>query len=274
MENVLFNSQIELNSEMSLDRMGELLMYSFGEDDRIYSYIVYYEETEERKNYSVRYMVSQTDSNNTIDTVEAAAEILQIISDDRKERKYVIGYHQPPLEKLIALYQPLVRKLAKIQHDHWRQLEYEDLCQICNMSIVELYNKGYYIHKSLVEKTFKNAVLMELHRYSKEPVCTSLEQAFNGTDDLEKLTLSDVLADNDELLYEQDKEIYESKMWTYDEVKAIIIGLIGPRQFDQLLRGYGSKSADPTVRRTMQRVKAHFARLGITKKELNNKYYG
>ena len=274
MENILFNSQIELNSDMDVSKMCQVLMYSLSNDERIYSYVVYYNETPERKHYTVKYMVSQDDSNNTIDAIDAAAEIIKIITDDKIEKKYIIGYRQPPLDKLIVLLQPMVHKLAKIQHNHWKRFEYEDLCQMCNMAIVELFNKGYYIHKSLVEKTFSNMVLMELRRYSNEPCIISLEQNFNGDDDLEKLTIADVIADEDDLNEQIELEIRANKDWTYEEIKNIIVNHIGQRQFDQLLRGYSNNATDGATRKTMKRIKSYLNKLGITKKELNNRYYG
>lgn len=274
MENVLFNAQIELNSEMPQEKMCEILMLSFGDNERIYSYIVYFTQTETRESYTVKYLVSQSDENNTIDVVDAVAEILGIINRDKAEKKRIIGYRQANLDKLIELMQPLVRKLAIIQHRRWQQLEYEDLCQMCNLAIVELYRKGYYIHKSIVEKTFNNMVLMELRHDKDKPIVVPLEQAFNGTEDLEKLTIADVLTDPEDELMREELDREENKQWTFQEVKQIIIGLIGPRRFDRLFRDYGNGHTTAVTQKEMQRLREHFAKLGLTKKEFDNRYYG
>lgn len=274
MENILFNAQIELNSEMSVEKMCEVIMLSFADSERIYSYVVYFAEKSDRNVYTVKYMISQTDDNNTIDTVDATAEILRIITRDRQEKKRIIGYRQANLDTLIRLMQPLVHSLAQSQHRRWRQFEYEDLCQMCNLVIVELYNKGYYIHKSLVAKSFNNAVLMELRPDRDKPAIVPLEQAFNGTEDLEKLTIADILADPDDELRQQQEDENDNREWTFQEVKEIIVELIGPRQFDQLFRDYGHKHTTAQTRKMMQKVKNHFAKLGLTKKEFDNKYYG
>lgn len=274
MENVLFNAQIELNSEMSQEKMCEILMLSFGDNDRIYSYIVYFTQKDERESYTVKYMISQSESNNTIDTIEATSEILMIIARDKATKKRIIGYRQASLDKLIELMQPLVRRLAITQQRRWQHLEYEDLCQMCNMAIVDLYNKGYYVHKSLVEKTFNNMVLMELRHERDKPIIVPLEQSFDGPDDMEKLTIADILVDPDDEMRREADEIAANREWTFQEVKDIIIELIGPRQFDQLFRDYSKKHTTAASRKLMQKVKNHFANLGLTKKEFNNKYYG
>jgi hypothetical protein len=259
---------------MSQEKMCEILMLSFGDNDRIYSYIVYFTQKDERESYTVKYMISQSDCNNTIDTVEATAEILMIINKDKQEKKRIIGYRQAHLDKLIELMQPLVHRLARTQQHRWQHLEYEDLCQMCNMAIVELYNKGYYVHKSLVEKTFNNMVLMELRHERDKPAIVPLEQAFNGTEDLEKLTIADIIADPDDELRREREELTNAREWTFQEVREIIVELIGPRQFDQLFRDYGNKHTTAASRKLMQKVKNHFANLGLTKKEFDNKYYG
>lgn len=274
MENVLLNAQIELNSEMSPEKMCEILMLSFGDNERIYSYIVYFTQNEDCDSYTVKYMISQSDCNNTIDTVDATAEILSIINKDKQEKKRIIGYRQASLDKLIELMQPLVRKLARTQQQRWQHLEYEDLCQMCNLAIVELYRKGYYIHKSLVEKTFNNMVLMELRHERDMPIIVPLEQAFNGTDDLEKLTIADIVVDPDDELRKEQEELEQNREWTFQEVKEIIIDLIGPRRFDRLFRDYSNGHTTGTTRLEMNRIKKHFAELGLTKKEFDNKYYG
>lgn len=274
MENVLFNAQIELNSEMSTESMCEILMLSFGSNERIYSYIVYFTQKGGTDSYTVKYMVSQSDCNNTIDTVDATAEILSIIRRDKQEQKRIIGYRQANLDKLIELMQPLVHRLARAQHQRWQHLEYEDLCQTCNLAIVELYNKGYYIHKSLVEKTFNNMILMELRHERDKPAVVPLEHCFQGSEDLEKLTIADILVDPDDELRKEQEDNERAREWTFQEVKEIIVDLIGPRQFDQLFRDYGNKHTTAQTRKMMQKVKAHFAKLGLTRKEFDNKYYG
>lgn len=274
MENVLFNAQIELNSEMSQEKMCEIITLSFGENERIYSYVVYFAEKEYRNVYTVKYMISQLEQNNTIDSIEATVEILKIIAKDRQEKKRIIGYRQANLDKLIELMQPLVHKLAKSQHQRWQQLEYDDLCQMCNLAIVELYNKGYYVHKSLLEKTFNNMVLMELRPDRDRPIIVPIEQAFNGTEDLEKLTIADILADPDDDLRREQEDKDANREWTFQAVREIIVELIGPRQFDQLFRDYGYKHTTAQTRKMMQKVKNHFAKLGLTKKEFDNRYYG
>lgn len=272
MENVLFNAQIRLDSEMSDEAMERALLESFNDFVRIYSYIVCMQQNEAIKIYNVKYIVSQTDRNNTIPIVEAIPEILAIVKSDKQSR--IIGYRQPDIDVLIELLQPMVHKLAKEQLDAWKQYEYEDLCQMCNLAIVELYHQGYYVHRSIVRKTFSNMVLMELRKERDKPIVVPLTQTFNGDEDLEKLTFADILVDEEEEISKQEQEERDQMLWTFEEVKQLIIDLIGPRQFDQLFRDYGKKHTTSQTRRMMQKIKTEFARKGVTRRELEDKYYG
>lgn len=274
MENVLFNAQIELNSEMPKEKMCEILMLSFGDYERIYSYIVYFTQNQHNDSYTVKYMISQSEENNTIDTIEATTEILTIIGRDKQEKKRIIGYRQATLDKLLELMQPLVHKLARVQLQRWQRYEYEDLCQMCNLAIVELYRKGYYVHKSLVEKTFNNMILMELRHEREAPAIVPLEQAFNGSEDMEKLTIADIVVDPDDELRKEEQEIADKREWTFNEVKKIIVDMIGERRFDQLFRDYGNGHTTYITQKEMYRLRERFAKLGLTKKEFDNRYYG
>ena len=272
MENVLFNARVMLDSTMSENTMTQILSESLMDLIRIYSYIVYSSKLDDRKSYTIKYTISQTDKNNTIPVAEAVPEIVSIVKNDSDKR--IIGYRQPELGVLIELLQPMVHKLAKKQQEAWRHYDYEDLCQMCNLAIVELYRKGYYIHKSVVEKTFANMVLMELRKERGKPVTVPLTQTFTGDEDLEKLTIADILADEDEMISQQENDEREQMLWAFEEVKQLITELIGPRQFDQLFRDYGKKHTTAQTRKMMQKIKTIFAEKGITRRELENKYYG
>ena len=268
-ENALFNGTIVIPCNKSRTDMVEELITGFGENDRLYSYFV----RNHTERYDVKYMVSQVDRYNTITIEDAAVEIVKLI--EQNNGKDVLGYRQPPIDILVEVLEPMVKKLAKRQNDAWRHLEYEDLCQMCYMVIVELYNKGYYIHKSLVERVLSNYVLLQLRCERNKPVIIPLHQSYkDGGEDGEKITIGDTLMDTS---YEEEQVRCDYKEFisrTFDEVKEIVIDLVGPRQFDQLFRDYAHKHTTAQTRKMMQKVKTHLALLGITLEDFVNKYYG
>lgn len=268
-ENVLFNGVITIPCNKSRAEMIEDLISGFGENERLYSYFV----RNHTERFDVKYMISQVDKYNTILVEDATAEIVRLI--ETTHDKEILGYRQPPLDILVEVLEPMVKRLAKRQNDAWRHLEYDDLCQMCYLAIIDLYNKGYYIHKSLVERVLSNYVLLQLRPERNKPTVIPLHQTYkDGGEDGEKITIGDTIMDTS---YEDEKEACDYKEFvsrTFDEVKEIVIDLIGPRQFDQLFRDYGKKHTTSQTRKMMQKVKAHLAMLGITLEDFVNKYYG
>ena len=193
-----------------------------------------------------------------------------------KEQKRVLGYNQPDIEVMIEAYDPLVNKLAKQQNEHWKCFEHEDLCQMCRLTMLKLYRKGYYIHKRLLYKSFNNDILMSLRHERDRPTIVSFEDTFYKTAsaDSEKLLVADIVPDT-ELIEKEELELYEENTrLIFEEVKEIIVELIGIRQFNELMRDYGNKHTTTWSRKCMQKIKNHFAKLGLTRKEFDNKYYG
>ena len=271
MSNVLFNAIITVPNDADGDEIKDLLTNGFESHDFLYSYIVRC-----RSDYiEVSYMISQTERYNTIDIVEAIVHIVRSIICNIKEG--VICYRQPPIEMLVEIYEPLVNKLAWKQCRCWKQLEYEDLCQTCYYVIVKLYNDGYYLHKSLIEKSFNHEVLMMVAKDKNKPDTVSLSDTVRSDKDgmkSQKITIADVIADDTDELQKEATEYSEFLQMTFDEVKDILIEMLGPRVFDALFRDYAMKHTTGSTRRTMQRVKARFRDLGITMEDFINKYYG
>ena len=146
--------------------------------DRVYSYLVYAEYSDHRlSGWRVEFVISQVDDYNTIHKAQAILDICALIDEsyNRSQQSYVIGYKQPPLDLLLQVLDPLVQRLARQQHDYWG-LEYDDLCQTCRLVICALYRKGYYIHKSLVNRAFINEVLMSIRKERYKPQMVSIDQ--------------------------------------------------------------------------------------------------
>lgn len=271
-ENILFNGSIRIAFGKNRHEIIAELKEGFDGQDFLYSYLVKQLTAEAR--FVVTYMISQTERYNTIKVEEAVNELAITLSDYKGEKK-IVCYRQPPAEILVEVFEPLVRKLARQQQEYWRHLEYEDLCQTCYLVICELVNKGYYVHRSLVNHCFNNAVLLSLRHERDKPAVVSIYDKYHGaTDDLEKLTIGDMLVDDS---YDVERELSEHEEFiamTFDLVKKELIKLIGPRQFDQLFRDYGHKHTTAQTRRMMQKVKAYFAARRITMEDFINKYYG
>lgn len=245
--------------------------------EHVYSYLVYVNYKGECINsYTVQYNISQVDKYNTLSISKVTSEVCDIIRDNyinfqKLNVKYIIGYNQPSVELILKLYDPFVKSIAKKQKEQWQSLSYEDLCQDCRLVICMLYNKGYYIHKRLVEKSFNNLVLMSIRKDIDKPNIVSLDDVFNQFSNEGELTIKDVIADERQLEQQYDNDCREAEESMFRELKQLIINEIGERGFEQLLKNYGSKNTDEWSRYTVRKLKDKFRKKG-TYELLKNKY--
>lgn len=270
-ENKLFN--VTINLKLNDDVYNELNC-TLKELGKINSCIVYnlYDENK-LDGWRVNFNISQTNKYNTLKPCDVCKYITEHIAISKEgTNSHINCYMQPSIELLIKLYKPLIIKLAKEQHDRWRYLEMEDLIQMCNLVICDLYFKGYYVHKRLLQRAYNNYVLMHIRKDKDKPVVISLEQEYSKTDNDDKVTVADMIPDVKQLNDINDKDDEEVQSKILQEVKDIVIDFIGPRQYDQLLREYTNKQTTPWSRKLMQTIKSHLFEMGISKKSFD-KYY-
>ena len=273
-DNVLLKVTQELPVSMSYtDYLNELSNF-LEELDNICSYIVYGNyENDILVKYVIVYTTSQTDRFNTLSVDDVISEIMEIIVLP-KEQKRVLGYNQPDIETMLEAYDPLINKLAKQQGERWKCFEHEDLCQMCRLTMIKLYRKGYYIHKRLLYKSFNNDILMSLRHERNRPTIVSFEDTFYraASADSENLLVADIIPDTSIQEAEEERERMAKIQRMYEEVKDIVVELIGIRQWNELLRDYGNKHTTAWSRKCMQKVKNHFAKIGLTKQDFENYY--
>ncbi len=227
-----------------------------------YSFVVYvkYNKNPETNckefvGFVINICISETESYNTICTELLMQGIEQAVTQELEAQtaSYIVGYGQPPVSVLLQTYDPLICSLAKKQKLHWQQLEYEDLCQSCRLVLLELYNKGYYIHKSLLETSFNNYVLMSLRGDRNKPIVMSLDEPISVNN--EKSSLSNIVPDEKQLLEREDKEENEAYSQLLTDLRNYVIAKIGQRQYDQLVFEYNSKTTSNWSQSMLYRLK-------------------
>lgn len=219
----------------------------------------------------VKYIVSANDHDNTVSVESAITKIATI--DFSACENGVIYFEQPPLDIYLISHEPMIETMAVRIRQQWNQFEHDDLCQICRFCCVRLYEKGYYLHKKLIWTTFKNEILENVRCLKKRGSVISIYDKSYESEDDKDLTLIDSLVDTDQLYEEQDRLNKESDAQIFEEVKDIIIDLIGKRQFDTLYRDYKNQHTTTASRKLMLKVKNHFATLGISRRDFNKKYH-
>lgn len=221
--------------------------------DKLYSYIL----RKQDNIWKCQFTICTSEEYNTIDKDNAFRRIITTMLCTQK----TMIYDQPSLDIMIEMYTPYVHKLAHEQYSHWTFLEYEDLVQMCYLSMTKLYSKGYYLNRHLLRTTYIRDVLLSIRKDKTEYDIISIDNKY-GKD--ESLSISDTLEDtkfsNDRA---QDEHIAEI-MYIFAEVKDMIIDEIGERRFEQLFNEYKNKVTTTNGQQTMFRLKRNFAKNNIT----------
>lgn len=234
----------------------------------IYSYVV----RDDEDSYRVDISVSDIDEYNTIRPDAMITEIVQGIAN--RDSNLIICFHQPTIDILIDVYEPLINKLAREQAQHWQQLNYEDLCQTCRYCICLLYSKGYYIHKGIIARAFNNEVLGSLRKTRGKRQILSIDAAIGEDEDSEKITIGDIIPDNTtvEEINAAINAVANQQMW--ECIKAEVIKIIGPRQWDQLFREYKNGLTTPATQQRMLYVRDTLKSKGLTLRYFMEKFGG
>lgn len=210
---------------------------------RVYSYCL----IDKNNEYWFSVHVSTNTDYNTIDLMYSVPKVLESITVNRllQRNGKIIAYAQPPLEVLCDAMTPLVYSLANEQHRHWKHIELNDLIQRCYCTLCELYNKGYYIHKALLRKSYKNAVISYL-RVNPAPdrKIVSFDEPISGDDD--SLSILDTLSDTfyDEIS-EYENEIAEKEL--YKHIREWVIETIGQEAYNKLVYEYSNKKVSSST---------------------------
>lgn len=258
--------KIALSDDLEHYIRSNLSVKSQDKNDGIYSYIVIahsYKDNSFKDYWEVKYNISQKYIFNTITIDECVSEIKDIIDHDLAtlDVQRVVGFRQPPLECMLELYQPLINKIAKIQCEHWPSLQYEDVCQIAGLCMCILYQRHYFIHKTLLVKTVNNAVLLSLRKERLKPNMVSLSDPVSNLIDND-LTYADVIEDPFALEEMYESENVEADKELLERRKRAVIKYLGERTYNMLLTEYSTKTTSPYGRMIMNKVKQYFKKKG------------
>ncbi len=243
----------------------KLILHRFGdpksvEQAKLYDFAVQYPKLysycliDKGDDFWLSTHVSDNSQYNTIDTAFCIDKIYDAICDNRfRDRNtQIITYAQPPLDILCEALSPLVYSLANEQLRHWKHMELEDLVQRCYCTLCELYNKGYYIHKSLLRESYKNSIISYLRA---NPVAQENVVSFDdsiGTDD-ESLSVLDTLENNsfDEI---SDYETSIAEKELYQCIKQWIIDTYGQEAYDRLVYEYSNKKVSSSTSHLKRKI--------------------
>lgn len=175
---------------------------------------------------------------------------------------------QPSLEIMLQVFNPYICSLARQYSQKWREIEYDDAYAIAENSMCILYSKGYYINKNILKRTVENDIIYSLRHRKRATYDVSMDDLVNNEEDIR---ISDMLQDKQVDIERESKEELEEMLQVLDKVRAIVISHYSKRQYEQLLKAYGTKNTDEWSRKTMYNLKRLFAQHGWTYSFFKNK---
>lgn len=149
-------------------------------------------------------------------------------------------YIQPPLDQWLELFKPMLMDIVSSLHPRYEALIpcKDDMISIMYMCVLKLYNKGYYLHKSLVRKSFVNDLNMECRKLKNFQGMESLDATVGEDDDGRPITLLDQLADPVSTEWARQTGHYTEKdYWEdmYQRLKARMLEDMSELQFERIL---------------------------------------
>jgi hypothetical protein len=160
-----------------------------------------------------------------------------------------VRYVQPPLEQWIRVFRPFMSKLVSTVYPKYKLLipERDELVSILNLTITKLYKQGYYLHKTLIKKSFVNDLNMYCRSVKNLPITDSLDAVMGTDDDDKDLTLLDTIADVESTEWARRAIQYtERDYWddVFERIKACMLKDMSEFQFNRILTQLKTNTVD------------------------------
>lgn len=152
-----------------------------------------------------------------------------------------IVYIQPPLEQWLLVFKPLISSMVNKAYPTYKKLiDYDDMLSILYMTLLSLYNKGYYLHNHLIYKSYINALNMECRTLIDNDKVVSLDQTIANDGEDKDLTLLDQIEDKED----EDKEYNEYWYNKFLEIKKCMLEDMSEFEFQRIMIQLKSKTVD------------------------------
>ena len=187
--------------------------------------------------------------------------ILSLFSQPTPSNK--IRYIQPPIEQWLTVFRPLLLTMVNRIHPRYERLipEREELISIMYLTIITLYNQGYYLHQTLIRKSFINALNMECRKLKGLQNIDSLDAPIDEDDDGKNITLLDQISDNDSTAWARSVLFYTSDDYRsdlFEKVKARMLEDMSELAFERILIQLKSKTVDTNTAHKLMKYRQIF----------------
>ena len=160
-----------------------------------------------------------------------------------------VRYVQAPLEQWLQVFRPFMSKLVTKVHPRYRLLmpERDDLVSILSLVICRLYNQGYYLHQTLIKKSFINELNMQCRVLKNDLLTDSLDASVGQDDDGKDITLLETIPDKESTDWARNSVQYTEKdYWddVFEKLKAAMLEDMPEFQFNRILTQLKTNTVD------------------------------
>lgn len=169
-----------------------------------------------------------------------------------------VKYIQPPIEQWLTVFRPLLMRIVARTHPRYERLipDREELISIIFLVVMRLYNQGYYLHQTLIQKSFVNELNMECRKLKGLAKTDSLDAPIGEDDDGKEITLLDQIADPEPSPFEYTDDDYWATM--YERIKSRMIDDMGEFAFNRIMLQLRTHTVDTKTSRILDEYRQLF----------------
>ena len=170
-----------------------------------------------------------------------------------------VKYLNPPLEQYFVAFRPLLFKMVDKAYPIYQKLipDKDELMCILSLTIVDLYHKGYYLHKHLIYKTFINQLNKDIRKLKNFGEMLSLDEEISQEDDTsitrKELLMDPVASDIAYAQYHYTQEDFKADR--FEQVKKMMLQDMSELSFDCILLRLKSKTIDTQTSRIISKYR-------------------
>lgn len=173
-------------------------------------------------------------------------------------------YLQPPLDQWLNVFRPLLLSMVSKVESRYHKLipDRDDLLSILYMTILTLYNKGYYLHNTLIYKSYINALNLECRKTKHFQNSVSLDAPTRVDESGQEVTLKDQLVDPAASDWVRRVTTYcEEDFWEdkFELLKAKMLEDMSELQFTRILIQLASNTIDRSTSYKLDKYRQIFA---------------
>lgn len=158
----------------------------------------------------------------------------------KREPPNGVRYVQPPMDQWFTAFRPLLMKMVTRVQSRYEKLipDRDELISILYITVMKLYNQGYYLHQTLIYKSYVNDLNMECRKLKNFQGMESLDAPIGEDDDGKPITLLDQIADPEETEWAYSCSHYTADdYWSdmFERIKSRMLEDMSELVFDRIM---------------------------------------